>query len=227
MAFSREDRTWGQAYLDAIAANPGFDLYYCNPSPENEALYANLWQQGITTHPSFRELAEAVFKAGGLDPKELDDIMPSTAFSSCNYFVGSPRFWSTYLPFVRRVVDQARANLPTATLEILDSSQADPRSLHAGATYWPFIVERILPVFLRHAGDGIKTHKITLPALDGRLNSHLKRLREMKDVAHRTRSLWLYSCWLHYRNLFLLQTAGREWCTRYLPLISPAEVKFW
>jgi hypothetical protein len=110
---------------------------------------------------------------------------------------------------------------------LLDSSMGDPRNLHAGASYWPFIVERLLPLYLRGPGATLKVHKISLPGAESRLNSHLKRLREMKDVAHRSRSQWLYSCWLHYRNLYLLQAAGRDWCTRYLPQLSPTSINFW
>ena len=211
----------------ALQANPGCDLYYCNPSTESEAVYANLWQQGVTAHPAFREVCESVFEAAGLDLQQLDKITPSQGFSSCNYFVGSQLFWSLYLPFVRAIVDRARATLPKSVLRLLDSDTSDPRGLHAGASYWPFIIERLLPIFLRGPGAGLKTRKIVLPVPEARLNSHLKRLREMRDVAHKTRSQWLYSCWQHYRNLYLLQTAGRDWCTRYLPQLSPTSVAFW
>ena len=215
------------ALHQALQASPGCDLYYGNPSAESEAVYANLWQQGVTVHPAFREVCEAVFEAAGLDLQQLDKITPSQGFSSCNYFVGSQRFWSLYLPYVRGVVDRARAALPKPVLRLLDSDTSDPRKLHAGASYWPFIIERLLPLFLRGPGAGLKTSKIASPAAEARINPHLKRLREMKDVAHKTRSQWLYSCWLHYRNLYLLQTAGRDWCTRYLPLLSPTKIEFW
>ncbi len=210
-----------------IQADPGCDLYFCNPSPDNEAIYINLWQQGVVSHPGFRELSQAVLEAAGLPSQQLDAIMPSQAFSTCNYFVGSQAFWSSYLPFVRGIVDTARTTLPTAVLSVLDSSASDPRDLHAGASYWPFIVERLLPAYLRGPGSSLNVRKLTLPEPENRLNSHLRRLREMKDVAHRTRSQWLYSCWLHYRNLYLLQANGREWCVRYLPQLTPAEIVFW
>ena len=215
------------ALNQALQANPGCDLYYGNPSAESEAVYANLWQQGVTVHPAFREVCEAVFEAAGLDLQQLDKITPSQGFSSCNYFVGSQRFWGLYLPYVRGVVDRARAALPKPVLRLLDSDTSDPRKLHAGASYWPFIIERLLPLFLRGPGAGLKTSKIASPAAEARINPHLKRLREMKDVAHNTRSQWLYSCWLHYRNMYLLQANGREWCVRYLPQLTPAEILFW
>jgi hypothetical protein len=217
----------GEALAQVVHEHPGCDLYYCNPSPEHEALFANFWHQGQTAHPGMRELCQAVFAAAGVAAGEFDAVMPSSAFSSCNYFVAGPAFWHSYLPFVRGIIDRATAGLPEATRRTLESSVADPRNLHAGASYWPFIIERLLPLYLRGPGAGLKTHKIPLATAEARLNPHLRRLREMKDVAHRTRSQWLYSCWLHFRNLYLLQTAGRDWCTRHLPQLNPTPVVFW
>ena len=217
----------GQAFHQAIDQNPGFDLYYCNPFPEHEALFANGWQQGITAHPAFNELCRAVIEAAGQDTKVLTAIQPSVSFSACNYFVACPEFWASYLPWVRSFVNRARANLPSPVLSVLDSPISDPRNLHAGSTYWPFIIERLLPLYLKSTGQKFKTHRLSLPANEARLNSHLLRLREMKDVAHRTQSPWLYACWQNYRNLYLLQTSGREWSSKYLPLINPVEVVFW
>ncbi|MDZ5461776.1 hypothetical protein, partial [Azohydromonas lata] len=224
--FGQKTGLSGAALLKAIADKPGQDLYFCNPYPEHEALYINGWQQGVPSHPAFTELCTAVLKAAGLDEAELGAVQSSARFSACNYFVGSPAFWGAYLPWVRGVVDRARAALPAAVLRVLDSPLSDPKGLHAGSTYWPFIVERLLPLFLRQAGSGLKVHKIALPASEARMNVHLQRLREMKDMAHRSKSRWLYGCWLNYRNLYMLQTAGSAWCKRYLPKISATAFDF-
>lgn len=216
----------GADFLRAIEAAPGHDLYFCNPTPQVEAMFGNFWLHGLTRHPSFREATEAVFRANQIDLAELTIIEPSSSFSSCNYFVGSARFWNAYLPFVREFVKRARNGLPPPMLALLDSGAGDPNKLHAESSYWPFIVERLLPLFLRTRGAGLQVHKVALPVPESKLNGHYKRLREMKDVAHRTGSKWLYSCWLHYRNLFLLQTAGKEWCSRHLKAITPEGVHF-
>jgi hypothetical protein len=216
----------GEALRHAIAAHPGQDLYFCNPFPEHEALYINGWQQGATSHPAFQELCKAVLNAAGVDEAEINAVQSSKSFSACNYFVGSPTFWAAYLPWVRGVLNRARPKLPAPVLRVLDSRLSDPKNQHAGSTYWPFIVERLLPLFLRSAGQGLKVHKLSLPAAEARLNTHLQRLREMKDVAHRTHSRWLYACWLNYRNLYFLQTAGPYWCKRNLPMITATEFDF-
>ena len=62
--------------------------------------------------------------------------------------------------------------------------------------------------------------------VEQKLNAHLSMLREMKDVAHATKSVWLASCWLSYRNLYLTQVQTKGWCNKYLKLISPSEIKF-
>jgi hypothetical protein len=103
---------------------------------------------------------------------------------------------------------------------------ADDRNLHPGATYVPFIVERLFPVFMRSEGKDLKAYKIALPERERELNVHLKLLREMKDVAHRTQSAWLAACWVNYRNLYLSQTNGKAWCEKYLRNITPTEVRF-
>ena len=36
-----------------INAFPDHDIYFCNPQPEYEALYHNLWLQGVPSHPQF------------------------------------------------------------------------------------------------------------------------------------------------------------------------------
>jgi hypothetical protein len=225
--FAEKTGLKGGELRQAITQQPGFDLYYCNPYPEHEALYINGWQQGVVSHPAFTELCAAVLDAAGLDRRETSSLQPAKDFSVCNYFVATPAFWASYLPWVREVIERARANLPAPVLQVLDSRLSDPTNAHPGATYWPFIVERLLPQFMRAQGQQFKVCKLALPSVDARLNSHLQRLREMKDVAHRTRSRWMYACWLNYRNLYLMQSAGRTWCKRFLPLISVAEVEFW
>jgi hypothetical protein len=37
---------------------------------------------------------------------------------------------------------------------------------------------------------------------------------------------WLAVCWANYRNLYLTQVSGKEWTKKYLPAITPTEVKF-
>jgi hypothetical protein len=216
----------GADLLAAIAAHPGHDVYYCNPHVQNEALYHNMWTQAETAHPRFLDVARAVFAAADLPADELEAMLPSDRWSAANYFVGTPKFWSLYLPFVRGVLARAEAGLSPEMRALLHSTGADDRGLHAGATYVPFIVERLFPLFLRSAGRKLKARQLALPRREAELNVHLKLLREMKDVAHRTRSPWLAACWVNYRNLYLTQLHGKAWAQRYLRAITPTDVRF-
>jgi hypothetical protein len=216
----------GADFIKAISLQPGKDIYYCNPVPINEGLFHNYWLQGETSHPQFFALCQAIFKLTGLPESELTGLQSSDQFSASNYFVGTPRFWQTYIPWVNQVLSAANKKLPPNVRDLMHSKMADDRDLHKGATYVPFIVERLLPVFLKTAGKGLGAHKIALPKRDAELNVHLKLLREMKDVAHRTKSAWLAACWVNYRNLYLMQVNGKEWCDKYLRNITPTEITF-
>ena len=224
--FTEKSGLTGEDLHAAIAANPGHDVYFCNPFPQHEGLYHNLWLQGETAHPRFLELAEAFLKAAGLPPEDTQVIVPSSMFSTANYFVGTPKFWTAYLAFVRGAVQRADKKLPKALKEALHSSAADDRNIHGGSTYMPFIVERLFPLFLRTAGRDLKGFKVPLPIPEEEINVHLRLLREMKDAAWKSKSQWLAACWVNYRNLYLTQQHGREWTRTFLRRVTPGEIKF-
>jgi len=224
--FTEKTGMSGADWVKNIEANPNFDVYYCNPFPHNEALFHNMWLQGETTHPQFLALSQAVFQVAGLPAEELISLNTSDQYSAANYFVGSPQFWSAYLPWVAGIYSAANKKLPPKVRDLMHSKQADERDLHNGATYVPFIVERLFPIFMKTAGKSLKSYKIALPERERELNVHLKLLREMKDVAHKTKSAWLAACWVNYRNLYLTQTNTKEWCDKHLRNITPNDIKF-
>jgi hypothetical protein len=224
--FGEKTGLTGADLLKQIHNAPGYDVYFCNPHIENESVFHNMWLQGLTSHPHFVHVAKAVFDAAGLDARELTAIHPSSSYSSANYFVATPKFWRSYLSFIRKVLVAADKKLSPELRKILHSNVADPRGLHGGATYVPFIVERLFGYFMRTEGKGLKAFKLTLPKAEAGLNVHQKLLREMKDMAHKTNSPWLAACWVNYRNLFFSQTRTKAWCTKYLRAITPTDVHF-
>lgn len=224
--FTEKTGLSGQDLVKYIETHPGFDVYFCNPVPENEALFHNLWVQGETSHPQFLGLMQSLFKAVGLPMEELVSIQSSEMASAANYFVATPKFWATYLPWVQTVLSLANKNLPAEVRDLMHSPLADDRGLHGGATYVPFIIERLFPIFMKTQGKDLKPCKVPLPERERELNVHVKLLREMKDVAHRTKSAWLAACWVNYRNLYLTQVRGKEWSAKYLRAITPTNVRF-
>ena len=224
--FAEKTGMQGADLVKQIIDHPGYDVYFCNPHPFNEALYHNMWVQGEVSHPQFLELVRLFYAAAGLEDKDLRVIESSGNFTASNYFVASPKFWAAFIPFVKRVLVTADRVLDPKVRDLIHSKVADDKGLHAGATYVPFIVERLFTTFMRSEGKGLKSYKVALPERERELNVHLKLLREMKDVAHRTQSAWLAACWVNYRNLYLSQTNGKEWCEKYLRAITPNEIKF-
>ena len=176
--------------------------------------------------PSFLAICKAVFQVVGLPAEELTSVLPSERYSTTNCFVATPKFWAAYLTWVKKVLTLADKKLPPKVRDLLHSVHADDRGLHKGATYIPFIVERLFPVFMKTAGKDMKGYKIALPEREKDLNVHLKLLREMKDLAHKTNSAWLAACWANYRNLYLTQVQKKEWCAKYLAALNPPEIKF-
>lgn len=209
-----------------IAANPGHDVYYCNPHPEFEALYHNLWLQGETAHPNFLVLCREFFEVASIPLEHLTAFVPSSQFASANYFVASPRFWADYTRFVDQAISKAEAGMSKTAKAMIYSAAADRKGMHAGASYLPFIVERLFAVFLANNLTKYSSLKYALPMVDEKLNVHLKLLKQMKDVSINNKSLWMSSCWVNYRNLYMSNAYGAEWCRKYLKGITPMDFKY-
>ena len=110
--FTEKTGMSGADWVKNIQANPGCDIYYCDPYPVNEALFHNMWTHGETCHPQFLALCQAIFQVAGLPAEELTSVSPSNEFSAANYFVGSPKFWAAYLPWVAGILSAANKKLP-------------------------------------------------------------------------------------------------------------------
>jgi len=224
--FGQKAGMTGRELLSIVHNNPGFDVYFCNPHTDTEALYNNLWVQGETAHPKFIPLAKEIFAAAGLRPESIDELWPASLFSSTNYFVATAPFWEDYLRFVEDVLHRAASGLSALGSVTLRSSMADAKGLHANATYLPFVVERLFSTFLlerqgRYRAYKYLTHKSLLER-----NVHLRLLREMKDQAIATRSDWLASCWSNYRRMYLARIHGIPWLKAHAPLMIPKEMRY-
>jgi hypothetical protein len=224
--FAQKTGLSGEDFKRQIVANPGYDVYFCNPHAETEALYHNLWLQGETAHPNFLVLCKEVFEVAGLPAALLTEIQPSAEFASANLFVATPAFWERYISFVARVLVAADRKLSPTTRAILYSSAADQKGVHANATYIPFLIERLFSIFLCTEGSRFKAYKTSLRGQAAAGNAHLKLLGEMKDVAHRTKSFWMAACWVNYRNLYLSKLHGNTWSKKYLKNITPSAIAF-
>jgi hypothetical protein len=217
----------GAALLRAVAANPQNDLFMCHPSPELEGAYPNLWQQGNTVHPRLIEAADAFFKANGWSTDAFKVLEPSRVCSGSQYLIGNSAFWSIYLPFAREALSKARRKIPKRTQAWMSEPVIDPRDQKHPVTYWPLILERLMPQFLKTEGSKLRVARIASPLGERRMDVNLKRLREMKDVAHQSKSAWLASCWTQYRNTYFRNVVDRSWCEKHLAALTIEPIAFY
>lgn len=213
----------GQTLLDIVRQSPEVDVFYMNPFPHIEGLFASPWWQGEVAHPEFLDIAEAFFVAAGLNGGDLRRLTPSSQFSMCNYFVGRPKFWERYVPFVEEALALAETNMATDLLKKMHSEDADRNKIHHASSYVPFIVERLFTVFLRTQGPNLRFKKIPSPMGEIQMTAALAELREMKDMAVLTRSHHILKMWQTKRAAYFQKTHNIYWCERYLErlLTSP------
>jgi hypothetical protein len=216
----------GRELLELVRASPEVDLWYCNPSPYLEGLFHSNWHHGHTTHPALLDIARAFFSAAGLPVQDLSRLHPSSHFSTANYFVGSPRFWAAYLRFVSNAIQRAETGMPREWLTKLHSSDADPRDLHHRSTYLPFIIERLLPTFLRGPGSHLHIRRYLCHREEAKLDSDLRALRELKDCAIAEQSVPLAREWMQRRNVCVRRRAPPDWWEQFAELLNPVEIIF-
>jgi hypothetical protein len=153
-------------------------------------------------------------------------LRPSAQFSSANYFVGTPEFWKKFIEFIDAALVKADQRLPANVKALLYSPAADSRQLHNKASYLPFIIERAFGLFMATHGAGLKSFRYGLASKAATLNVHQRLLSEMKDNAYQTKSAWMATCWVNYRNVYLAQTTSKDWLQKYLKRVTPTKISF-
>lgn len=196
--------------FNVIEANPGYDLYFMNPEPQIEGLYENLWVQGSTAHPNFIPLVEQLLDAVGMDKRMVSAYRHTRIMAAANYFVGSQRFWEAYMQFIEDFLAKAEKNAPPALLQALKNTNADPRNLHAGANYFPFIIERLLTEFIIAQNGKLACFKIELGNKKARLPANAQDLEWLKNQALERKDEKLLRIWVNYRNLYFKSLYGNQ-----------------
>lgn len=209
----------GKTLLGYILQNPDYDVYYCNPFVEVEALYQNLWVQGAIAHPEFLKICDAVFRGVGMNPAILSRPMPSALFATANFFVATPKFWDAYMAYIDTFLSKVE-KLPKKLRDILFTANADPGGLHNGVPYIPFILERLFSEFLAENIGKFRALKVKSPALEKRQTVYYNNLRMLKDAAIVGKSDWMLDCWSNYRKVLLGTVHGKPWMEKHLPVVN-------
>jgi hypothetical protein len=208
----------------AIAADPGVDVFFMNPHPKDEALFESSWVQGEVWHPGLLELAQALLAGLGWPREEVYRLMHASSYSLCNYFIGTPRFWSSYMPFVERSLAWAEAHLSSDLLRRLHSSEADWMHRHSGATFIPFLIERLFSVYIKREGKHLKAKQLRLPKREALMSRELCEIRDIKHAAMLSGSGRIIDQWRKAREAHLRRYQSQAWCDRFMPQLTTCPV---
>lgn len=218
--FTKRTGLKGKDLMSQIESNPGFDLYYASAHPELEALYHNPWRSPEITHPEFVDLSRRFLKAAGLTDVPVDSISHSALFATGHLMVASPGFWAKYAGFIEMVFNQVQKNLSPADKAKLFNESSVPGRM----TYLALIVARLLNVFLMLKNSNFRAFKIPLPEQEKSMNTHLRFLRELKDLGLSQKSKWHLGAWVNYRGLYLAHVLGKAWIVKHIHQITPTDL---
>jgi len=150
--FNEKTRLSGQEFFGFIRQNPGYNVYFINPWPQNAYYTFNVWDHGDLCHPGLAALAEVLFERAGydrgliLDPR---DAHATLLYSS--YWVGDQVFWNGYLGMITRLIEA----LETMPQKLLHRYFAHDPRYPDPVPIFPFIFERSFSAYL-HADPGIR-----------------------------------------------------------------------
>lgn len=218
--FTKRTGLSGQDLLTVIESNPGFDLYYASAHPELEAIYHNPWRSPQVTHPEFVTLSRLFLRAAGLSDVPVDSISHSSLFATGHLMVASPDFWAKYVGFVETVFSQVQKNLSQTDKDKLFKEPPVPERM----SYLALIVARLLSVFLMLKNSKFRAFKVPLPEQEKAMNTHLRFLRELKDLGLAQKSKWHLAAWVNYRGLYLAHVMGKSWIIQHIHHISPTDL---
>ena len=91
----------GREFIRFIEANPGFDVYFINPFPQNAYHSFNVWEHGEAYHVGIEQLAQKLLNRSGYSISISDmGRNDHSTLAYCNYWVGNSKFWDTYMGFI-------------------------------------------------------------------------------------------------------------------------------
>jgi hypothetical protein len=177
--FGVKTRVPGSVLSDLIRRQPGYDVYFMNPSRIEPRPFASIWQQAEVHHPGILGLAQRIFDAVGVDVDLASFEQPREQVLFCNYWAGTRRFWDAYMAFCEPIYHHIQTDLDESDRRLI-WARAD-RTIDS--PYVPFIMERLFSTLLAlrpelpylaldaraHAVRGWRRRVLSLRTVIGRL----------------------------------------------------------
>lgn len=184
----------------------GADCAFINPMIGNEAVYANVWEQGIHCgHKGIEKVAYFLQEKLGVRIATPNDV---NTFAFCNYFVARSHFWDAYFEFIDRALELLDAEAIKGSEVGLIYSGNGHYERDASAAMRVFIIERLFSSYLLQL-DGRKIAAYAPTANDynskfgARLGDLLWNLSRVKQRAIATNDATLYGIWDRQRTTLL------------------------
>jgi hypothetical protein len=143
--FGEKTGKTGQEFIDFVRNNPGHDVYFINPFPQNAYYSFNVWMHGELCHSGLIGLAQRFFRKANIDfdITRMGRNSASTLLYS-NYWAGNQRFWDGFMDLNIRLMN----TLETLPPELRKAYfEIDPR-YPGKVPILPFIFERLFSTFL-------------------------------------------------------------------------------
>jgi hypothetical protein len=144
--FALKARISAEQFTRFVDTQSDCEVWFINPFPQLAYWSFNVWMQGEHAHPGLQEAAQSLLDAAGIGWR-LDEVprQGNGTLSYCNFWVGTPSFWDSYIGGVLiPIADFLESNPdhPVARAVMLDTTHTDP------APFLPFIVERLFSTYL-------------------------------------------------------------------------------
>jgi hypothetical protein len=164
--------------------NDGADCVFINPMVGAEAVFNNVWEQGVAYgHTGIERMLPFLIDRLYIKPEDL--FMSAEIFAFCNFFIARERFWRRYFDYVDGVL---------ADLEFDARMGGAAGILAAGPSHYvknpalsmkPFIVERLFSSFLPQSNLDVRCVRLDLSVYKAKfgalLGNTLYRLSCLKN----------------------------------------------
>ncbi len=164
----------------------GADCVFINPMIGAEAVFANVWEQGIACgHEGLEKMIPFLADRLYLRPQDL--FMPRIVFAFCNYFIATDRFWSRYFDFVDSVLTDLDLEAQRGAAVGLIAQGPSNYSKNPKLSMQPFVVERLFSTFIPQSGLDVRSIDLDLPVYKAKFGALLgNTLHQLSTLKNQT-----------------------------------------
>lgn len=110
--FTEKTRLTGQQFVDWIASNAGYDMYFVHPlvALENIGRYRNPFAEAEQNNPGISAFIDAVMMdILKIQTSEIRTISYHPKhFSYCSFYVGNSTFWDAWIAFADNIISEVK-----------------------------------------------------------------------------------------------------------------------